>query len=89
MVEGPEFPRREVALRCVEWAVTPPQADAGEDDYDRYENDRLAVMRLIEAECSGQPHDLRVIEGEDETVIRYEVSRLLKGPDGKWVSDSG
>jgi hypothetical protein len=75
------FPRREVATRRVEWAVQPPQVEAGEQDYDRYENDRLAVMKLIEAECGRQqPHDLRVIEGDDETVISYEIQRVVLKP---------
>lgn len=72
------FPRREVAIKRVEWVVTPPDPEAGEADYDRYENDRLAVMRLIEDECGdNQPHDLRVIEGDEETVISYQVKRVV------------
>lgn len=72
------FPRREVAIKRVEWVIVPPQAGVGEADYDRYENDRYAVMQLIEEECgSAQPHDLRVIEGDDETVISYEVRRVV------------
>jgi hypothetical protein len=73
-----KFQRREVALRCVEWAVQPPDPEAEGDDYDRYETDRMEVMGLIKAECgSTVPHDLRVIEGDDETVLRYEVRRVV------------
>lgn len=81
------FPRRVVASRRVEWVVTPPQSAAGTPDYDRYENDRLEVMHLIDAECGHvQPHDLRVIEGPEETVISYETRRLVRR-DGAWVPD--
>jgi hypothetical protein len=72
-----KFPRREVALRCVEWVVRPPDPEADGDEYDRYETDRLSVMNLIREECgNADPHDLRVIEGDDETVIRYETRRV-------------
>lgn len=75
------FPRREVATRRVEWSVRPPQAEDGEADYDRYETDRYKVMQLIEEECGHhQPHDLRVIEGDDETVISYEIQRVVLPP---------
>jgi hypothetical protein len=73
-----KFPRREVAIRCVEWSVRPPDPDAEGDDYDRYENDRLEVMNLIKAECGDAvPHDLRVIEGDEETILRYEIKRVI------------
>jgi hypothetical protein len=73
-----KFPRREVAIRCVEWVVSPPDPEAEGDEYDRYETDRMEVMGLIKEECgNSQPHDLRVIEGEDETVIRYETRRVI------------
>lgn len=72
------FPRREVATRRVEWTVRPPQVEAGEEDYDRYETDRMNVMGLIKDECSPHlPHDLRVIEGDDETIISYEIQRVV------------
>ena len=73
-----KFTRREVAERRVEWLVKPPDPEAEGDDYDRYENDRLTVMRLIEEEFGGrQPQDLRVIEGDDETAISYRVQRVV------------
>lgn len=72
------FLRREVAIQRVEWIVRPPSAEVGEGDYDRYENDRLAVMHLIEDECGdNQPHDLRVIEGDTETIISYQIKRVV------------
>lgn len=73
-----KFPRREVATRRVEWIVKPPDPVAGEGDYDRYETDRLEVMQLITAEFGqAQPHDLRVIELPEETIISYEVQRVV------------
>lgn len=73
-----EFPRREVATRRVEWIIKPPDPEVGEEDYDRYENDRYKVMQIIEAMFEhSQPHDLRVIEREDETVISYEIQRVI------------
>lgn len=73
-----KFARREVAIRRVEWVVRPPDVEAGEADYDRYELDRLEVMRLIQAECGDvQPHDLRVIETPDETIISYQTKRVM------------
>lgn len=73
-----KYPRREVAIRRVEWVVNPPDPEAEGDEYDRYENDRLEVMGYIKEECgNAQPHDLRVIEGDDETVISYEIRRVV------------
>ena len=73
-----KFPRREVGIRRVEWTVAPPDPEAEGDEYDRYENDRMAVMKLIQEECGSRtPHDLRVIEGETETIISYEVQRVI------------
>jgi hypothetical protein len=73
-----KFKRREIAIRRVEWAVKPPDPEAEGDDYDRYETDRLAVMNLIKEECgSATPHDLRVIEQPDETIISYEIKRVV------------
>jgi hypothetical protein len=78
MPERGEFSRREVAERRVEWLVRPPSPDAEGDEYDRYENDRLAVMHLIEDEFGGaQPQDLRVIEREEETAISYRIQRVV------------
>lgn len=75
-----QFPRREVAIKRVEWVIQPPSPEAGEKDYDRYENDRMAVMALIKDECgNSQPHDLRVIELPEETIISYEVKRVVLG----------
>lgn len=62
----------------MEWIVRPPDPEAEGDEYDRYETDRLEVMKLIQAECGhAQPQDLRVIEQPDETIISYEVKRVL------------
>ncbi len=73
-----KFLRREVALRCVEWVIRPPDPEAEGDEYDRYETDRLEAMNLIREECGTyNPVDLRVIEQEDETIIRYEVRRVV------------
>lgn len=73
-----KFPRREVAIRRVEWTVKPPDPEAGEDDYDRYETDRMELMGIIKEECgNSQPHDLRVIEQSDETIISYEIKRVV------------
>jgi hypothetical protein len=74
-----KFPRREVAIRRVEWVIKPPDPEVTEgDEYDRYETDRYEVMQIIEAESGGtQPHDLRVIEGTDETIISYEIQRVV------------
>ncbi len=73
-----KFPRREVAIRRVEYIVRPPDPEAEGDEYDRYETDRMELMGIIKDECSPhQPHDLRVIEGEDETILSYEVRRVI------------
>jgi hypothetical protein len=73
-----KFPRREVAIRRVEYTVTPPDPEAEGDEYDRYETDRMELMGIIKEECgNAAPHDLRVIEGEDETIISYEVRRVI------------
>jgi hypothetical protein len=76
-----KFERREVASRRVEWLVKPPDPNAAGDpqaEYDRYETDRYQVMQRIEAECGDtQPHDLRVIELPEETIISYEIQRVL------------
>jgi hypothetical protein len=73
-----EFPRRVVAIQRIEYVVRPPSPEAEGDDYDRYETDRYKVMQLIEEEAGdSQPHDLRVIEGDDETIISYQVKRVV------------
>lgn len=73
-----KFPRREVAIRRVEYVVCPPDPKAEGDDYDRYENDRLEVMQVISAEMNGsEPHDLRVIELPEETIISFETQRIV------------
>jgi hypothetical protein len=73
-----KFPRREVAVRRVEWTVKPPDPAAEGDDYDRYETERMELMAIIKAECgTDQPHDLRVIEQPDETIISYETRRVV------------
>jgi hypothetical protein len=78
-----KFPRREVAIRRVEWIVKPPDPDAEGDEYDRYETDRMELMAIIKEECgNAAPHDLRVIEGEDETIISYEVRRVVLSEGG-------
>lgn len=76
------FPRREVAERRVEWIVKPPDPEVDDhDEYDRYETDRLAVMNLIQEECAPNiPRDLRVIEGDEETVISYVVQHVVLKP---------
>jgi uncharacterized protein YjbJ (UPF0337 family) len=62
----------------VEYTVTPPDPEAEGDEYDRYETDRMELMGIIKEECgNAAPHDLRVIEGEDETIISYEVRRVI------------
>ena len=78
MPEVRTFPRREVAERRVEWIIQPPQADAGTADYDRFENDRLAVMRLIAEEFGGAiPQDIRVIDHPDGHIISYVIQRVI------------
>jgi hypothetical protein len=76
-----KFQRREVAIRRVEWIVNPPDPNAPGDpqaEYDRYETDRMEVMKLISEECGhDQPHDLRVIELPEETIISYQVQRVV------------
>jgi hypothetical protein len=74
-----KFPRREVAIRRAEWTVKPPDPKVEDgDEYDRYETDRMQVMELIQAECGADvPHDLRVIETPTETIISYELQRVI------------
>ena len=85
------FPRREVAIKRVEWIVRPPDPEAEGDEYDRYETDRLEVMNLIQEECGhAAPYDLRVIEGDEETVISYETRRVvITGRDSPAVCGHG
>lgn len=72
-----KFRRREVALRRVEYVLRGPDPAAGDKDYDRYENDRLEVMGIIQRECgSTQPRDLRLVDSDEGMVISYEVQRV-------------
>jgi hypothetical protein len=73
-----EFIRREAALRRIEYVVRPPDPEIGEKDYDRYEEDRALAARLIHEEAAPViPYDLRVIEGEAETLVTYEQQRVV------------
>jgi hypothetical protein len=73
-----KFPRREVAIRRVEYIVKPPDPEAEGDEYDRYETDRMELMGIIGEECKpDHPRDLRVIEQPGETIISYEVRRVV------------
>lgn len=74
-----KFQRREVAIRRVEWIIRPPDPDVGVEDYARYEADwKEVVDHFIRDECGDDiPQDLRVIEQEDETIISYEIRRVV------------
>lgn len=73
-----EFIRRVTAIRRIEYVVRPPDPEVGEKDYDRYEEDRALAARLIHEESMPViPHDLRVIEGEKETLVTYEQHRVV------------
>lgn len=89
MAKAVRFVRREVAIRRVEYVVVPPNPDVGESDYDRYEEERALAARAIHDESSGVPHDLRVIEGEEETWVTYETRRIVLREDQVEVGKRG
>jgi hypothetical protein len=73
------YPRREVAIKRIEYVVRPPDPAAGTDDYERYEQDLATVTKIIAAETGNMiPQDYRIQNlSEDEVVVSYEVQRVL------------
>lgn len=73
------YPRREVAIKRIEYVVKPPDPEAGTDDYERYEQDLATVTKIIAAETGNMiPQDYRIQNlSEDEVVVSYEVQRVL------------